>query len=291
MTMAIQTMGDNDEELAATLAGVALRAGATVCAIVADGLVAERKPDGSPVTNADAQAEALILSELRALAPDVPVIAEESFAAGALNPSPPEFFLVDPLDGTRDLLAGHNDYTVNIALIRAGAPVAGAVFAPAQGRLWFASGSAWAVDAPVGGGLPARGRWRAIHARRSHAEALVALVSRSHPDQPSLALLAALGVRERATIGSSLKFCLLAQGDGDLYPRFSPTMEWDTAAGDAVLRAAGGVVLDETGATKRYGNAANGYRNGGFVALADPALSDRVAQAMARDPRLRPGDT
>ena len=178
------------------------------------------------------------------------------------------FFLVDPLDGTREFLARNGEFTINVALIEGCAPVAGAVYAPASGRLWFAGEAAFFCEALVGDDLPDETLWRRLRTR-SAPPRWVALASRSHGDPETEAFLAQLPIGECRTAGSSLKFCVIAEGGADVYPRFAPTMEWDTAAGDAVLRAAGGVVLDASGEPLAYGKVGAGLRNGGFVAWGD----------------------
>jgi 3'(2'), 5'-bisphosphate nucleotidase len=186
------------------------------------------------------------------------------------------FFLVDPLDGTREFIARNGEFTVNVALIDAGVPIAGAVYAPAIGKLWFGGTSAFLCEVPVGEALPEPSAWRPISARAAPAK-LAALASRSHADPATEAFLSQLPIGERKSAGSSLKFCVIAEGAADVYPRFAPTMEWDTAAGDAVLRAAGGIVLAMDGAPLAYGKYAAALRNGGFVAWGDPALAARTA--------------
>ena len=175
---------------------------------------------------------------------------------------------MDPLDGTREFLAGNGEFTINVALIESGAPIAGAVYAPAIGRLWVGGDTAFACEARLGAELPDEGSRRRIQTRRAPAS-LVALVSRSHLDPKSDSFLKGLPIGETRFAGSSLKFCLIAEGLGDVYPRFAPTMEWDTAAGDAVLRAAGGAVLDPSGRPLLYGKAESGLRNGPFIAWGD----------------------
>ena len=221
------------------------------------------KSDGSPVTDADEQAEALILAALAKQFPDVPVIAEESVARGQVPAVARRFFLVDPLDGTREFVNRNGEFTVNIALIEDGGPVAGAVYAPALGQLYFGGARAWGTDIATGSTGPIDGV--AIHAR-PQPDRLVAVASRSHGDADTERFLATLPIAERRGIGSSLKFCLVAAGEADVYPRFGPTMEWDTAAGHAVLAAAGGRLVGADGAAFAYGKAATGFRNGGFVA-------------------------
>ena len=165
---------------------------------------------------------------------------------------------------------------MNIALVRDGAPVAGAVFAPAMERLWFSGRQAFCAPAHPGEALPQPENRLLLRARHAPPRDLVALISRSHLDDRSLDALARLPVGERRPMGSSIKFCLIAEGEADIYPRFGPTMEWDTAAGDAILRAAGGMVLGEDGAPLRYGRAARRFYNDGFIAWGDPAAAAAV---------------
>lgn len=233
------------------------------------------KSDGSPSSAADLEAEALILKALTVRFPGIPIIAEESsrdVAAGDL------FFLVDPLDGTRDFLAGTPNYSVNIALVAEGRPIAAALAAPGLGRVWFSGGDAF--EAPVIEGRP--GQAHPVRTRRAPATGLVALGSLRHGDPDTAACLAALPVREVRTSGSAVKFGLLASGEADIYIRCGPTMEWDTAAGDAILTAAGGCVVVPGGGPIRYGRAGDGYRNGPFAALGDPALAPGIV--LTRDP-------
>ena len=257
------------DEAARLLARVALAAGPAVMEVYAAEPEARAKRDGSPVTAADERAEAIIRERLADWAAPIPIVAEEATAAGAPITVGERFILVDPLDGTREFIARNGEFTINVALIERGQPIAGAVYAPALGRLWFAGGRAFACDAPVGAELPPREQWRALKVRAAPA-ALVALASRSHCDAPTEAFLAGLPIGERRSAGSSLKFCLIAEGEGDVYPRFGPTMEWDTAAGDAVLRASGGATLSVDGGPLAYGKLATGLRNGGFIAWGDP---------------------
>ena len=264
------------EECAELFGALSLAAGAEIMRHHALGIAARQKADSSPVTDADEAAEAIILKGLSDGAPGIQVIAEESVAKGLCGAAAgPDFILVDPLDGTREFVAGHEDFTVNIALIRQGVPIAGAVYAPALGRLWIAGKTCFSINVTAGEGMPPRERWRPVHARPGDPENLVALVSRSHLNARSTAELARIGAKEQRSMGSSLKFCVLAEGGADVYPRFGPTMEWDTAAGDAVLRAAGGIVLGEDHKPMRYGLPEREFRNCGFVAWGDPALASR----------------
>jgi 3'(2'), 5'-bisphosphate nucleotidase len=224
------------------------------------------KSDGSPSSAADVEAEALILEALAARYPGIPVVAEESARDGSAGDL---FFLVDPLDGTRDFLAGTPDYSVNIALVAEGRPVAAALAAPGLDRVWLSSHEA--REAAIIGGRP--GPAWTVRARGAPEAGLLALGSRRHGDADTLACLATLPVLEIRTAGSALKFGLIASGEADIYVRCGPTMEWDTAAGDAIVTAAGGCVVVPGGGPIRYGRDAQGYRNGPFAALADPSLA------------------
>lgn len=251
-------------ELLETLAAIARQAGEAVMDVYARDIAVRGKADASPVTEADERAEVVILKALAALAPDVPAVAEESVAAGRVpDVSGGRFWLVDPLDGTKEFISRNGEFTVNIALIDAGRPVAGVVLAPAVGgpggRL-FAGAlgvGAWVEDA--------LGR-RPIHCRPVPAEGLTVVASRSHGDEAALqALLAGRPVARLTNAGSSLKLCLLAEGAADLYPRQGRTMEWDIAAGHAVLAAAGGEVeVLATAQPLGYGKA--GFENPHFCA-------------------------
>ena len=236
------------------------KAGETIMEIHAHGVVAREKPDGSPVSEADEAAEAILLAALADLAPDIPVISEENAASHAVA-APEQFFLVDPVDGTREFLRpdGNGAFTVNIGLVQNGAPVMGLVLAPALDRVFRGVVGIGAVE--VAGGVS-----RALQVRPVPATGPVAVASRSHRDDETNAWLAANGITETRAAGSSVKFGLLAAGEADVYPRFGPTMEWDTAAGEAILCAAGGKVLTPNGAPFVYGKPA--YRNGAFIACA-----------------------
>jgi 3'(2'), 5'-bisphosphate nucleotidase len=223
----------------------------------------EYKSDSSPVTEADKAAEAVILAALRAVAPGIPVVAEEEAAAGRVPHVGEAFFLVDPLDGTKEFIQRGTDFTVNIGLIENGAPTMGAVYAPARATLYWgdcASRQAWRASQPPRG---ARGAAEPISVREPTMPPC-AVASKSHNTAETEAWLANAGVKDRVSIGSSLKFVLVASGDADVYPRPAPTMEWDTAAGDAVLRAAGGRVFDLDGQPLVYGK--ERFFNPGFVA-------------------------
>lgn len=251
------------------LEAAAHEAGQAILRVRDRGFEAERKADASPVTEADRAAEAIILEHLAHIAPGVPVVAEEAFAAGRIPETDKDFFLVDPLDGTKEFVAGRDEFTVNIGLIEKGIPVAGVVLAPASGRLFTAGpAKAWRVEG---------GNRHVLTGRQTELAGLVAVASRSHRDQKTSDLLDALKVTDTVGVGSSLKFTILAEGQADLYPRYGRTMEWDTAAGDAILRAAGGQVLDIHGQPVRYGKSAidDPFAHAGFMAFA----SEKAAHA------------
>ncbi len=266
----------SDSQLLEAMIGAAIEAGRATQAHYRSGLQVRRKADASPVTDADHASEAVILRQLARCAPATPVVAEEEVAAGRIPAAGDEFFLVDPLDGTKEFIAGRSEFTVNIALIRRGAPVLGVVYAPAQGRLFAANapeGAAFrsAYDPSVTAAASAVGtphahaeRREPIHVRPAPQEGITAVASRSHSTPETDAYLAHYDVAERVSVGSSLKFCLVAEGRADLYPRLGPTMEWDTAAGHAVLVGAGGTVIAPGGEPLRYGKPQ--YRNPWFIA-------------------------
>ncbi len=257
-----------DSELLEALLPVAVAAGREAHAIYLRGNAAvEYKADSSPVTAADRAAEAVILESLARIAADVPVVAEESCAAGHVPAVGAMFFLVDPLDGTKEFIARRGDFTVNIALIRSGAPVLGVVYAPVGGMLYAGDTQqrrAFRCAQPAEPRCAAAGARQALRVRAAPQAGLTAVVSRSHATPDTESYLGGYPVRERVSVGSSLKFCLVAAGEADLYPRLGPTMEWDTAAGHAVLAAAGGQVLAPDGEPLRYGKP--GFRNSFFVA-------------------------
>ncbi|HEX2802803.1 MAG TPA: 3'(2'),5'-bisphosphate nucleotidase CysQ [Sphingomicrobium sp.] len=247
------------KQLLADIAVAAAEAGEAILKIVEGGFEVESKADQSPVTIADRAAELIILAALAKAAPGVPVVAEEEVAAGRIPDFSDTYFLVDPLDGTKEFIRGGDDYTVNIGLIANGTPLLGAVFAPARGSLFagIVGEGAWMEDS--------KGR-RAIRTRE-RGQAITAVASKSHFNQPTADYLAkAVGECDYAAIGSSLKFCIVAEGKADIYPRLAPTSEWDTAAAHAVLLAAGGQVDGPDGEPLGYGKHA--FLNRGFVATA-----------------------
>ena len=258
------------------LVEAALAGSREVMSVYGSGFEVERKDDGSPVSLADRQAEAAILACLKRDFPDLPVVAEEASAAGQAPVITTRFFLVDPLDGTVEFIRRNGEFTVNIALIQDGAPIAGIVLAPALG-LAYAGGRGQAWKGQIQDGERGVENWEPIRTRRSAARP-VAVASRSHCTPETEAALRLAEAAERRSIGSSLKFCLLAEGTADFYPRLGPTMEWDTAAGDAVLRAAGGAVVTLDGVPLRYGKLGvagmRDFENPHFLAAGDLKLLD-----------------
>jgi 3'(2'), 5'-bisphosphate nucleotidase len=227
------------------------------------------KPDASPVTEADTAAEAIIVAHLKALSPGTNIIAEEAVANGAKPQATHEFYLVDPLDGTREFISRNGEFTVNIALVRDGLPVAGVVYAPALNRIYAGEQGtgAWMADLKADQPWPATLQTTPLSTPQLPASGLKAVASRSHRDEETEAWLSHNGVSDTVAAGSSLKFCLLAEGKAHLYPRFGRTMEWDTAAGHAVLAAAGGsVCVAGAGTPLTYGKQDRGFDNPAFVA-------------------------
>ena len=270
MTALSRPADSEREALAKLFAALAVAAGALAMETLARPDIAQRlKEDRSPVSEADERIEAFLASEFERALPGVPIIAEEAASRGDIATHGDAFLLIDPIDGTREFLARSPDFTVNIGLVSDHAPHVGAVFAPVQNLVWFAGARGFRAEAKPGGTLPPPQDWRPLRTRAAPSNGLTALISKSHLDEATKSFLARGPVAERAPMGSSVKFCVLADGDADVYPRFGPTMEWDTAAGDAVLRAAGGVTLDPAGAPLRYGKSAEKYRNGPFIAWAD----------------------
>ena len=259
-------MERNNTALAASLCEIAHRAGREILSIYESDFAVLDKADGSPVTEADTRAERVILAGLAECAPDIAVVAEESVAAGDI----PEldgrtFFLVDPLDGTREFIRRTDEFTVNIALIEDGVPTAGVVHVPALDQTYWTAGdgAAWRTR---DGGAAAR-----IACRRP-GRRLVAIASRSHRSAETDAWLEQLEVAEIVSAGSSLKFCRIAEGVADLYPRLGRTMEWDIAAGHAIVRAAGGSVETLDGARIVYGKP--GFENPHILARGLPRSDD-----------------
>ena len=254
-------MSDTDD-LALELARLASAAGQVVMEVYGTDFEVRTKDDASPVSEADERAEALLVPGVQKLLPGVTIVAEEAVSRGELPDVAGEFVLIDPVDGTREFVSRNGDFTVNVALVRDGVPVVGVVYAPAKERLFVGARSAFTGSLVAGGDLP---DLAPIATRPYPGTGLVAVASRSHLDERTQAFLDRLQPVDTRSAGSSLKFCVVAAGEADVYPRFGPTMEWDTAAGDAVLRAAGGTVVGEDGAVFRYGKVESGLRNGAFV--------------------------
>lgn len=260
-----------DSRLAQRLTDIAVAASAEILAVDFRYAGTRLKADNSPVTRADEAAHAAIMDGLARTAPGIPVVSEEAAAQWQDHTPPGEFLLVDPLDGTTEFLAGRLEYTVNIALVRGGAPVVGVIAAPALGIVWRgATGSgAERLNFTIGRAL---GPAERIHARRWPTGERVAAVSRSHFDPASEAFLKRLAPVRQMAAGSALKFCRLAEGAVDIYPRLAPTSEWDVAAGHALVCAAGGAVVTADGSALRYGGG-DGFRVPDFVAWGDPAAA------------------
>lgn len=253
------------------LADIALAAG-KITLSYRGRVAAMNKDDGSPVTIADQEAEELILERLHRLLPGVPIVSEEAACAGRADVPGDDFILVDALDGTKEFLAGSDEFTVNIGLIHKGTPVGAALYAPALSRLWLAGNKAEVCDIAPDQPITAARNRHTIHTRPKPEAGLIAVASLRHNSPGTEACLAKFRVAEKRVAGSSLKFCLLAEGKADLYPRFAPTMEWDTAAGHAVLLAAGGFVEAEDGQPLEYNKLDRGFLNPGFIAAGDPEV-------------------
>lgn len=257
-----------DPEMLAALEAIALRAGAAVMKAYRDGCAVGEKADQSPVTAADIEAERIILEGLAAHVPGIPVIAEEEVAAGRdVADCGATFFLVDPLDGTREFLKANGEFTVNIALVRDGVPALGVVLAPVSKRL-FSGRPGDAERADLDDDMTEVARRRI--AVRTCGPIPTIVASRSHGTPETDHYIAMLKQAEITHVGSSLKFCMIAKGEADIYPRFGRTMQWDTAAGDAVLRAAGGMTTTLDGVPLLYGPRGSGpdrFANPNFVAV------------------------
>jgi 3'(2'), 5'-bisphosphate nucleotidase len=265
--------------LAEGLLGVALAAARVQMSFFKSGVAVETKLDRSPVTAADRQSEEIILEGLARLAPGVAAIAEEAVTAGRIPDIAGPFFLVDPLDGTKGFIKGRAEFTINVALVEDRRPVFGLVYAPALADFYVTLGPAEAANARLEPAAAPRTLAEAglepIRTRVPDPNALAALVSQSHLTGATERFLDGHNVIERRALASSLKFGLIARGEADLYPRVGPTSEWDTAAGHAVLAAAGGTVTTLDGAPLLYGNAERGFVNPNFVAWGRAPLARR----------------
>jgi 3'(2'), 5'-bisphosphate nucleotidase len=267
---------DGAAALMEPLTDIVAKAGAAILAVSRSSMQIEGKADGSPVTEADMAADRVIAEGLAKLVPQVPTLSEERTHL-ARRPYRDSFFLIDPLDGTQEFVAGREEFTVNLALVTRGEPLLGIVGAPALGLIWR--------------GLVGRGAERLLVTKdgetrtaesirtRPHpgrAAPWIVTVSRSHGDKRTEAFIVDLPGAVRQILGSAVKFCRVAEGGADIYPRLSPTCEWDVAAGHAVVTAAGGKITDSKGATLRFGEAREGFLIPEFIAWGDPALAERI---------------
>jgi 3'(2'), 5'-bisphosphate nucleotidase len=247
-------------DIGPALAEICEEAARLILPLWRSGLEVTHKADESPVTEADKRGELLILKALGEQFPDIPIVSEEDASEfGAPEEIGPRFFLVDPLDGTKAFVRGDPNFTVNIGLIEHGRPVAGAVCAPPSGEVWYTSGSG--VLKRTGGGAA-----HAVQVRPWPKDAAIALISHTMKPETADKLAEEYGFHLREPMDSSIKLCRIAEGSADIYPRHGPTMEWDTAAGQAVLEAAGGRFTTPEGEPFVYGKADKGFRNGWFVA-------------------------
>ena len=265
------TPGEDMDAAAREFARIALMASEPVLRLYAQEPTVRLKADQSPVTAADEEAEAIIMEALARSFPGVPVVAEEACARNGLPlEAPTEAIFVDPLDGTREFLARNGEFTINIGFVSHGSPKAGAIYAPAFGRLWWGGATAFGAHLTLGQPIPDPEPAMVLRTRPA-ASPLAALESRSHQTALTRAVMERLAPVMGRPMGSSLKFCLIASGEADVCLRLGPTMEWDTAAGDAILRAAGGMTTAIDGTPLTYGKAAQGFLNPNYVAWGDLA--------------------
>lgn len=258
------------EDLALPAIAIAQRAGAVIMDIYGQDPNVRYKADRSPVTDADQASEDIILEALSKLAPGIPAVAEESLAAGRIPDVSDRFFLIDPLDGTKEFLKRNGEFTVNIALVEGGVPVFGLIYAPVRGDCYVTLAPDRAArckltSPPV---PPAREEFdfEPLTGEPTEERPFTAIVSRSHLTPETEEFLNGLGDPPRTLLGSSLKFCLMANGEADVYPRFARTSEWDTAAGHAILNAVGGCVVSGDGQPFLYGKKDQLFANPSFVA-------------------------
>lgn len=265
-------MTDLYDKMAFGFARIALAAARPVLDLYHHDIASRTKADGSPVTEADLIADRIIREGLRKIWPDIPIVSEEND-----EPAPHDherFFLVDPLDGTREFINRNGAFTINIALVENGKSRAGCIYAPALSALYVGGEASYGLEQVRPEDEIEFAKFKVLSVRTSNARALTALASHSHGDRVTDAFLNHVGPCAVNRIGSSLKFCMLAKGEADFYPRFGPTMGWDIAAGDAILKAAGGVLLNEVGHMMTYD--VRTMRNGPFIALGDQALVDEM---------------
>lgn len=272
MTVKLDLRPEDRVEILNVFAEAVSRAGAIVLAHRANGCAVETKPDRSPVTAADRESEAEILARVRRLLGDIPVVAEESISKGLVGFDPARpFIVIDPIDGTKEFIEGRTEFTVNLALIEDRKPVLGVIYAPALETLYVGGGGeAFGGWLDPGEPLSAlRGR-RALRCRVPDENRIVAVASRKHLDAATRSYLDGLPGAECIYRGSSIKFCIIADGQADIYPRLDPISEWDTAAGQAILEAAGGSLEGLDGKPFVYGKIETGFLNAGFIARGLP---------------------
>jgi 3'(2'), 5'-bisphosphate nucleotidase len=265
------------KRLANELLGPAVAAGAAIMRHRRAGFAVESKADASPVTAADREAEEIVLEALGRCAPGIPVVAEEAVSRGECPTLDDAFFLVDPLDGTREFVRGGTDFTVNIGLVVGRVPCFGLIYAPAIDQLYLTLGAGEAAELRISPDTKPEGlrdvRPSPIRTRVPDPARLVAVASRSHRTPENDRFVDDPRIVDCRNIGSSLKFCLVARGEADIYPRFGATCEWDTAAGDAIVRAAGGLVTTLDKAPLLYGKSDNRFVNPGFVVWGRASLA------------------
>jgi len=274
VTRGFEVSPQRAQELIDELTHIVARAAAETLAIPFSSVSQRIKTDLTPVTAADEASEAVILEGVSRLLPGIPVIAEESVGRNPPASVEPSFVIVDPLDGTKEFLAGRDEFTVNVGIVTRGVPIAGIIAAPAQGLLWrgVAGGKAERLSLRFASGRAEAHGGTFVHTRPAPGRVTIA-TSRSHLDEQTEDFLARMPVGKRYLCGSSIKFCQLAQGDADIYPRLSPTREWDIAAGFAILLAAGGAVTAPDGGELRFGRVSGRFLIPGFIAWGDPAFA------------------
>jgi 3'(2'), 5'-bisphosphate nucleotidase len=265
------------EQLLDALTEIVARAAAATLAVPFASVERRIKTDLTPVTAADELSERVILEGLAALLPGIPVVAEESIGRKRPDRLEPSFICVDPLDGTREFLAGRDEFTVNLGIVTHGVPIAGIIAAPAQGLLWrgVVGGFAERLHLRIGAG-EAKAYGRSLVHTRPAPQRLTVATSRSHLDEQTEDFLARLPLAKRYLCGSSVKFCYIAQGEADVYPRLSPTHEWDIAAGCAILAAAGGLVISPQRKKLKFGQKQERFLVPGFIALGDPTVAESM---------------
>jgi 3'(2'), 5'-bisphosphate nucleotidase len=274
----------NDGALIDELTNIVSRAAAAVLEARAGALDPRAKHDRSPVTEADKTSEAIILEGLSRTLPGVAVVSEEAFDAAPIERLGEGFALVDPLDGTRELVAGRDEFCINVALVGEGGRLSlGIIAAPAFGLIWrtAAGGGAERLRLPPGAPVDAAAERTPIRPRALPTTGIVAAISRSHLDPSTREFLARVPNIETRASGSAMKLCWIAEGSADVYPRLGPVREWDVAAGDAIVAAAGGLVTTPAGEPLLYGHLAAGFLVPGFIAWGDPAAPIRLAGSPA----------